>query len=72
VAIVQGGGIVVFFQRPKISSTALSQQSGVGAFLFSRSIIDTICKFISNQKKHHTMKTFRGECPERPEKFEIS
>ena len=35
--------------------------SGDGAFSHSRSQIDTVCRYILNQKEHHRKKTFKEE-----------
>lgn len=36
-------------------------QAGYGAFSYSRSHIDSVVKYIINQKEHHKRKTFRKE-----------
>ncbi len=36
-------------------------QEGFGAFSYSHSELDTVVKYIQNQEKHHSKKTFREE-----------
>jgi putative transposase len=36
-------------------------QLGYGAFSYGKSHIDQVCKYISNQKNHHTKQSFRRE-----------
>ena len=36
-------------------------QSGFGAFSYSKNDIDSVCKYISNQKEHHRKTTFEEE-----------
>jgi putative transposase len=38
-----------------------SWQEGYGAFTYSESQIDNVCKYIINQKEHHKKVTFRTE-----------
>lgn len=42
-------------------TTNFEWQNGYGCFSHSRSQIDTVCKYILNQKEHHRQKTFREE-----------
>lgn len=46
-------------------------QAGYGAFSYSHSHIDSVVKYIYNQKRHHQKKTFRQEYIEFLEKFHI-
>jgi putative transposase len=46
-------------------------QAGYGAFSFSHSQIDAVVKYIANQEKHHTRKSFREEYLELLKKYEI-
>jgi len=48
-----------------------SWQSGYGAFSYSRSQRDKVIKYIMEQEKHHTGKSFREEYLELLKKFEI-
>jgi putative transposase len=36
-------------------------QDGYGSFCVSRSLLDTTCKYIQNQEKHHAKITFEDE-----------
>ena len=36
-------------------------QEGFGAFSYSRSALDNVVKYITNQKEHHKKKTFKEE-----------
>lgn len=47
-------------------------QSGYGAFSYSKSQVDQVCKYISNQKQHHTKHTFKTEYIELLKLFEIN
>lgn len=46
-------------------------QEGYGAFSYSKSQIDSVVKYILNQKEHHQKKSFRQEFLEFLEKFEV-
>ena len=46
-------------------------QSGYGAFSYSHSQINTVVKYIQNQKLHHQKKTFRQEYIEFLKKFDV-
>ena len=46
-------------------------QEGYGAFSYSRSHIDKVCKYIANQEAHHKKQTFRAEYISLLKKFEI-
>jgi len=46
-------------------------QAGYGAFSYSHSHIDSVVKYIQNQKRHHQKKTFRQEYIEFLEKFHV-
>jgi REP element-mobilizing transposase RayT len=48
-----------------------SWQEGFGAFSYSRSQLTEVIRYIENQQKHHTKKTFREEYVELLEKFEV-
>src|SRR5262245_7111953 len=47
-------------------------QNGYGAFSYGRSQIDRVCKYISNQKKHHAKQTFKTEYISLLKLFEIA
>jgi putative transposase len=46
-------------------------QEGFGAFSYSRSQIDRVCKYILNQEIHHRQDTFKNEYLGLLKKFEI-
>jgi putative transposase len=46
-------------------------QEGFGAFSYSRSQLTTVIRYIQNQEKHHSKKTFKEEYLEMLEKFNI-
>ena len=46
-------------------------QNWYGAFSVSQSGVDTVKKYIANQKEHHKKKTFKEEYVEILEKYEI-
>ena len=46
-------------------------QDGYGAFSYGRSQLDDVYKYIANQEKHHTKRTFREEYIELLKRFEI-
>jgi putative transposase len=48
-----------------------SWQEGFGAFSYSRSQIGTVIRYIENQQKHHTKKSFRKEYVALLEKFGV-
>ena len=46
-------------------------QEGFGAFSYSKSQIDLVIKYITNQAYHHKKRTFREEYLDFLQKFEI-
>lgn len=46
-------------------------QERYGAFSYSRSHIDAVCKYIQNQESHHQKKTFKEEHLEFLKQFEV-
>ncbi len=46
-------------------------QPGYGAFSYSKSQVDKVYKYIQNQEKHHSKKSFRQEYIELLEKFGV-
>jgi len=48
-----------------------SWQAGYGAFSYSHSQIDSVVKYIINQKQHHKKKTFLDEYSELLDRFNI-
>jgi putative transposase len=50
-----------FINKGKLTKRKFNWQSGYGAFTNSKSQIDTVVKYILNQKEHHLKKTFKEE-----------
>ncbi len=46
-------------------------QDGYGAFSYHKSLLDTIVKYVRNQKEHHKNKSFREEYLELLKEFDI-
>ncbi len=46
-------------------------QEGYGAFSYSRSQINAVCKYVNSQERHHNRKTFKEEYLEMLMKFNI-
>ena len=46
-------------------------QEGFGAFSYSHSQLTTVIRYIQNQEKHHTRKSFQAEYLELLEKFNV-
>lgn len=53
------------------SSSKFEWQDGFGAFSYSKSQIDSVCKYILNQEEHHKKITFRDEYLDFLNKFGI-
>lgn len=47
-------------------------QEGFGAFSYSRSHIDSVCRYILNQEEHHSKRTFKDEYLELLKKFDVN
>jgi putative transposase len=50
-----------FINKQRFTDSKFQWQDGYGAFSNSRSQIDSVVKYIMNQKQHHSKKTFREE-----------
>jgi len=50
-----------FIKERRFSSFHFEWQAGYGAFSYSRSHVDAVCKYILNQKEHHSRRTFEEE-----------
>ena len=50
-----------FVNKEKFTGSKFNWQEGYGAFSNSRSQIDSVAKYIMNQKQHHSKKTFKEE-----------
>lgn len=60
-----------FIKEKKLSKFKFNWQEGYGAFSYSHSQIDSVVKYIMNQKEHHKKQTFREEYLDFLKKFEI-
>ncbi len=60
-----------FIKEKNFSKFKFNWQEGYGAFSYSHSQIDTVIKYIMNQKEHHKKQTFRQEYLDFLKKFEI-
>ncbi len=60
-----------FINEKRWCAGKFSWQEGFGAFSYSRSQLGDVIRYIENQQKHHTTKTFREEYVELLEKFEV-
>ena len=61
----------VFVTKKKLSPYQFNWQSGYGAFSYSRSHMDRVCKYILNQKEHHRKRTFEEEFMKMIKQFDI-
>ena len=59
------------FVNRNLSTNKFDWQNGYGVFSHSRSQVETVCKYILNQKEHHQKKSFRTEFEKLCEDFGI-
>lgn len=50
-----------FIQEQQLSKFKFQWQEGFAAFLYSHSAVDTVIKYIHNQKQHHEKHSFKDE-----------
>ena len=60
-----------FIKEKKFSKFKFNWQEGYGAFSYSHSQIDSVIKYIMNQKEHHQKQTFKEEYLNFLKKFQI-
>lgn len=60
-----------FINTSRLSRFQFNWQSGFGAFSVSQSDLDRVVHYIENQKKHHSVKTFREELIELYDYYQI-
>jgi putative transposase len=60
-----------FINGNHLAKQHFNWQEGYGAFSYSRSALDTVVKYILNQKEHHEKKTFKQEYISFLEKFAV-
>jgi putative transposase len=61
-----------YIKQNKFTKFRFSWQTGYGAFSYSKSQIDTVVKYILNQKEHHKKQTFKDEFISFLKQFEIN
>jgi len=60
-----------FIKEMRFTPFAFEWQAGYGAFSYSRSHMDAVCKYILNQKEHHAQRTFEQEFIKILKDFEV-
>ena len=60
-----------FINEKSWMETRFEWQRGYGAFSYSRSQIGSVARYIENQERHHTRKTFREEYLDMLDKFQV-
>ena len=60
-----------FINDKKLTKKHFAWQESFGAFSYSKSALDSVVKYILNQKEHHKKKTFHQEYLEFLKKFDI-
>ena len=60
-----------FINRRHFVQNKFNWQNGYGAFSYGHSQIDSVYRYILNQKEHHRKRSFREEYLEFLKKFEI-
>ena len=61
-----------FINKHKWVHGRFSWQDGYGAFSYGHSQLDTVIRYIQNQEKHHSRRTFRHEYLALLRKFDIA
>lgn len=60
-----------FINRKRLARGKFMWQEGYGAFSYGRSQLDAVVRYIQNQEKHHSRRSFRNEYLALLRKFEI-
>jgi len=60
-----------WINRKRLARGKFAWQEGYGAFSYGHSQLDTIIRYIQNQEKHHTRRSFKDEYLSLLKKFEI-
>ena len=60
-----------FIKENDLTKFRFNQQEGYGAFSYSHSQIDTVAKYVMNQKEHHKKQTFKDEYMQFLKNFKI-
>jgi putative transposase len=61
----------LWIKEKKLLPSKFGWQEGYGAFSYSRSQIDVVCKYIENQEEHHKKKNFKEEYIEFLQQFGV-
>jgi len=61
-----------FVNKNKLVHGRFSWQEGYGAFSYGHSQLDTIIRYIQNQEKHHSRRSFKDEYLTLLRKFDIA
>ena len=64
-------GASKFLKSKRLVPGTFSWQRGYGCFSYAHSQIDSVAKYVMNQKEHHRKKSFRAEYLQLLQKFEI-
>lgn len=60
-----------YIKTMRFTPFAFEWQAGYGAFSYSRSHVDAVCKYILNQKEHHAKRSFEQEFTKILQDFEV-
>jgi REP element-mobilizing transposase RayT len=60
-----------FINRNRFVRGRFHWQEGYGAFSYSRSQLDAVCKYVLQQEKHHAKRSFKREYIELLDRFEV-
>jgi REP element-mobilizing transposase RayT len=60
-----------FINERRLANVKFGWQEGYGAFSYGRSQLDSIIRYVQNQEKHHSRRSFKDEYLTLLRKFEI-
>ena len=61
----------LWIKEKRLAAGKFNWQEGYGAFSYSLSQIDAVCKYIINQEQHHKTKIFKEEYIEFLQQFKV-
>ncbi len=61
-----------FINNKKFSPHKFNWQEGYGAFSYSHADLNNVCKYVMNQKEHHTHVSFKAEYLDLLQMFDIA
>ncbi len=61
----------IFIKENRLSPFKFAWQEGFGAFTYAHSQLDSVCKYILNQEKHHQTRGFKQEYFDFLAKFDV-